>query len=101
MSHSIDKIESWEKEKSQNLIKAFVRVMQGEPADGGNDEETTKEYLIEFRNHLLSSLEEEVKKKREYAQKLESIMAGNSTKGYMAACEDILSLISSFKEETK
>ncbi len=59
-------IESWEEEKKKNLLEAFVRVMQGEPADGGNSAEETREYLLEFEaaSHLrlLERVEEEINK---------------------------------------
>lgn len=46
-------MDNWEKEKKENLIEAFARVMQGEPADGGNNREETIEYLLEFKKELL------------------------------------------------
>lgn len=53
-------INNWEQEKKADLLKAFTRVMQGEPADGGNSAEETLEYLKEFKAELLQSIVEEI-----------------------------------------
>ena len=67
-----EEILQWEKEKKDNLVEAFTRVMQGEPADGGNSEEETREYLLEFENGI----------KKELAEKLERFG------GFCSNCKD-------------
>lgn len=58
----MDYIKVWEDEKRTNLLEAFTRVMQGEPADGGNSREETRDYLIEFAISILKEQEKEVEK---------------------------------------
>jgi Mn-dependent DtxR family transcriptional regulator len=67
-----EEMSQWEKEKKYNLVEAFARVMQGEPADGGNSKEETREYLLEFENDI----------KQEIAEKLERFG------GFCTDCKD-------------
>lgn len=60
MSKKQPKIPQWEKEKKANLIEAFTRVLRGEPADGGNSEEDTRAYLIEFQEEIVAQISEKV-----------------------------------------